>query len=633
MTYLKDTFKRISDSASLMNEMHDKFLDAKAKKNWQKVRWTIILGTMTLMATPWAFGEMIDSVIQDQPAWAVAMFAAVSGLIIARVLVSLMNGISYERNFQSIYRDVDAKIARAFSNKNIKQLRTNKVLAASNINKARGYISEMMIDVRVGIERALIDLAFAYAATVVGSLAFGIPEIAIMSTIGLILAVAFSAYLNTQVMKITVPIEKRFRGYNRSYEESIQKFSDFKAQGMHEKLVFEQEREYEDIFKDDQKFWFWYIKHSELRQFIVTVFIVLSAYAFGLLEITKNPNSLPLVIALFSWGAIQVAALRELGRYERSFNRRLPSVKSLFEAIELAPIREENGRIRFSKDCKFDIVFENVSHSYESGNLVLSDINLEICAGEKWAFVGESGSGKTTLINLILGSMPPTEGHIYLRLEDGREIDLWDLDLDWWRSEVLGYVPQDVVLKDGTIRENLHLAIPKSSEIPDDAYLMETLERFGAIFRAEEDNTPFLDIQVGRDGGVELSGGQRQRMGIARAALKKAPFVIFDEATSSLDAKMTNSITQAFKKVLGPDKTSIMIAHNLATVAGGSPKRLLLGGDDSQVVCNHYLVIKPVSETDSGSPQIDYVGDWNGLHESVVMKELIEASQKDKILS
>ncbi|MCA9351471.1 ABC transporter ATP-binding protein, partial [Patescibacteria group bacterium] len=446
-------------------------------------------------------------------------------------------------------------------------------------------------------------------------------------------ALLLSAYLNTKVIEDTKDIEADFRAYNRQYEEMIEKLSSFKAQGMDRKLLSQNEAQYQDIFRKDRKFWFWYIGRSQLRELIISVFVIIGAYIIGVYQIMTRPESLPLVIALFSWGGIQAASLRELARLERSLNKRLPSIVSFFEALELEPTREESGRRRFNKNEPFDISFENISHSYEDGKPALENINFTIKSGEKWAFVGESGSGKTTLVNLILGAMPPTKGSIYIIPHLTREkIDLWDVDLHWWRSEVLGYVPQDVVLKDGSLRENLLLAVPETQPEPTDAELMKVLERFNAVFRGHHD-TSFLDIEVGRDGGIELSGGQRQRIGIARAVLKNASFLIFDEATSSLDARLTNSVTSAFKDALSPTTTSILIAHDLSTVAGGNPSKLInIGTDSNDLVCSHYMVLRPIEKSVINLSQVDYAGPWQGLVESEVMQELITESQRENLV-
>lgn len=633
MKSLKKTFVRILESISVMRRLRKEFLSEDGLKNMKTLRISVVIATTILMITPWVFGKMVESAIKQDFLMTWVLLGVVIALVISRIFVSLVSNMSTERNHGDIHPVIDIVIDNTFSKKNIKQLRSHKALATGSINKARSHIATILIDLWPGMERSLTDLLISYIAVIAGSLYFGMPWIAFAVTVGLVLAVVLSAYLNTKVMSVAGPLDKEFREYNRDWEESIQKFSDFKAQGMDANLRKKNKENHVSIFAKDRNFWFWYVKQSQFREMYLTSFIVIIPYIIGVFQILGNVSSVPMIIALFSWGAIQVAALRQLAFFERDLNKRLPSIVSLFKAIDLEPLQVESGERRFPKNTKFDIVFDNVSHRFDDSNLVLSEIDFTIKFGEKWAFIGESGSGKTTLFNLILGAMPPTEGRILVRLETGEEIDLWDLDLNWWRSEIVGYVPQDVVLKDGTIRDNLLLSLPSLLPTPTDEELMHTLATFDAVFRVEDDkDVDFLDIEVGRDGGVELSGGQRQRIGIARAALKSARVVLFDEATSSLDAKMTNSVTRTFKRILGPSTTSIMIAHDLSTVAGGNPRRLLEGGKDDKVVCTHYMVMRPVMEVTITTPQIDYVGEWRGLSASSVMKSLIEESEQ-KVLN
>jgi ABC-type multidrug transport system fused ATPase/permease subunit len=598
----------------------------------RRIRMSVILGTSILMITPWIFGELIEKSIARNTPWTLGLLGLIVALLVVRMRVSLSTNLLQEKHHGDIRPAVDNIIAANFARKNIKQLRTDRLLSVGNITQSREYTSNVLIDLWVNMEKVVFDLLVGYIATVIGAIAFHIPLIAVSATLGLLIALVFSAYLNTKVIEMTKKIDTRFRKYNQSWEETIQKLSDFKAQGMHENIIEQNHQEFTEIFEQDRTFWYWYCKNSELREFVISCFLVIAAYVIGVYEIIHRPASLPLVVALFSWGAIQVSALRQLAMFERALNKRLPAISSLIDAINLQALCEEKGTVRFDKHEKFSITFNNVSHRFEDGILVLSEINFTINSGEKWAFVGESGSGKTTLVNLILGSMPPTEGCITITLEkSGQTFDLWSLDLDWWRSEVLGYVPQDVVLKDDTIRNNLLLAVPKSHSIPTDERLMELMEKFDAVFKINDSGNSLLDIEVGRDGGVELSGGQKQRVGIVRAVLKDARFIIFDEATSSLDARITNNITRAFRDALAPEITSVMIAHNLSTVAGGSPNKLLDNTGNKNLVCTHYLVLRPVTEIRLTVPQIDYVGSWIELGKSEVMQELVRESQKVEI--
>lgn len=630
---VKETFKRISDSFLAIKQIRKIFLTKVARRDARRIRLVTLSSTIILIIIPWIFGELINKSITHNVPLTGALLGMIIALMIVQFRANLSENLRREKLGGEILPEVDKTIATKFSQKNIKQLRTDKKLSVGNIIQARGYTNAIIGDMWFSIEATIFNLIIGYLATIIGAIVFNVPLIAILATLGLIIYFFLAAYLNTKVVTETEPLDKKFRDYEQSWQEVIQKLSDFKAQGMQENIIDKNDQDFKNIFVDDRKFWYWYLKMSELREFILACFLIFFIYAIGVYTILHNPKTLPYIIALFSWGAIQVASLRGLAFLERSINKKIPAIFSFIEAFNMPALSEETGTLRFDKTEKFSITFDDVSHRFEDNLLVLSEINFTIKSGEKWAFIGESGSGKTTLINLILGSMPPTKGSIIITLEKtGQTFNLWDIDPNWWRSEVLGYVPQDVVLKDDTIRNNLLLAIPKSHPVPDDAKLMEIMHKFSAIIKTNSSAKPLLDVQVGRDGGVELSGGERQRIGIVRAVLKDARFIIFDEATSSLDAKTTNNITRAFRDALTPGITSIMIAHDLSTVAGGNPKKLLSSaGSNNNLVCDHYLILRPVTEIRLTTPQIDYAGSWQDLRKSDVLCDLVKESQKHEI--
>ncbi len=202
-----------------------------------------------------------------------------------------------------------------------------------------------------------------------------------------------------------------------------------------------------------------------------------------------------------------------------------------------------------------DIDFENVHFHYPTrpDRPVLSGINLQISAGQKVALVGPSGAGKSTIIQLLLQFYDIQQGDI---LVDGKSIYEYNLrDL----RNCMALVPQEVILFGGTIRENI-------------LYGREDASEEEVIAAAKKSNSwefiesfpEGLDTIVG-ERGVKLSGGQRQRIAIARAILKNPVILLLDEATSSLDAESEKVVQEALDKLM-MDRTSIIIAHRLATV-------------------------------------------------------------------
>ncbi|MBE9216577.1 peptidase domain-containing ABC transporter [Plectonema cf. radiosum LEGE 06105] len=201
------------------------------------------------------------------------------------------------------------------------------------------------------------------------------------------------------------------------------------------------------------------------------------------------------------------------------------------------------------------IRFDNVTFRYhpESEINVLENLSFEIMPEQMIAVVGRSGSGKTTLSKLILGLYPPTEGKVLIDGHDVSKIALKSL------RRQIGVVDQNTFLFGGTIRENISVAHPEASleEITEAARLAGADEFIQQLPMGYEN-------EIGEGGGM-LSGGQRQRLVIARALLGNPQLLIFDEATSSLDAETERIIQNNLKTIL-KGRTSLIIAHRLSTV-------------------------------------------------------------------
>jgi ATP-binding cassette, subfamily B, bacterial PglK len=201
------------------------------------------------------------------------------------------------------------------------------------------------------------------------------------------------------------------------------------------------------------------------------------------------------------------------------------------------------------------VELENVEFAYSNSKVpTIKKTNLVIQPGQLAAFVGKSGVGKTTLIDLILGVLQPTSGRVIVSNS---------APLDSIRSfpGAIAYVPQDVKLTIGTIRQNLTLGYNEaeiSDEIMLNALNLAQLSTFVA------DKIEGLDYYLG-DGGTNLSGGQRQRFGIARALITNPKLLVLDEATSALDSETELNISEAILKLKGKT-TVILIAHRLSSI-------------------------------------------------------------------
>jgi len=204
-----------------------------------------------------------------------------------------------------------------------------------------------------------------------------------------------------------------------------------------------------------------------------------------------------------------------------------------------------------------EIAFEKVCYRYGKGDKAgLSDISFRIRAGERIGVVGTTGAGKSTLANVLLGLLPPSTGRLMV---DGTAITP-DTVRAWQRN--IGYVPQEILLVDASIRENIALGVPPDQI--DDAKVRK------AAAVAQVDDFIMTELEQGYDTkvgerGVRLSGGQRQRIGIARALYEDPKFILLDEATSALDTPTEKDVMRAIEALPG-DKTIVMIAHRLTTL-------------------------------------------------------------------
>ena len=267
------------------------------------------------------------------------------------------------------------------------------------------------------------------------------------------------------------------------------------------------------------------ISAGELAQFVIYAILVAGS-ASALSEI---------------WGELQRAA----GATER--------LVELLQAQDT--VTEPKNPLDLSQPLRGEIIFDDVHFRYPArpDRLSLSQINLTINPGETVALVGPSGAGKTTIIQLILRFYDPTSGQVRL---DG--VNLCDLRRDVFRN-VVALVPQDPVVFAASALENIRFGNPEASD-----------EQVYAAARAAVAHEFITQLPDGYDSylgerGVMLSGGQKQRIAIARAILRDAPVLLLDEATSALDAESEQAVKLAVE-ALSSDRTTIIIAHRLATV-------------------------------------------------------------------
>lgn len=269
-----------------------------------------------------------------------------------------------------------------------------------------------------------------------------------------------------------------------------------------------------------------------------------------------------------------------LGDMYAQIQRTVGASERILEIIDEKSEVDVINEIDFKKVAG-NISFENIGFSYPSRPdvTVLKDISFEIKSGEKIAIVGHSGAGKSTIVQLLMKLYPLNKGKILIDGENIAKQDITQL-----RSNI-AVVPQEVMLFGGTIFENIAYGKPTATA----AEVFAAARKANALDFIESFPDKFQTVVGER--GVKLSGGQRQRVAIARAILKDPAILILDEATSALDSESEKLVQDALNELM-ENRTTIIIAHRLATIRNVDVIYVLKDGEIAESGKHDELILK-----------------------------------------
>lgn len=274
---------------------------------------------------------------------------------------------------------------------------------------------------------------------------------------------------------------------------------------------------------------------------------------FGAWQAMSGRLSIGAIIAFLAYLRLLQNPVRQLSRMMNMIQQSAAAYERIEEILDTKPTITEKENARPLPTIRGLVEYRHVDFAYQSDVPVLRDFHLTIAPGTMTALVGSSGAGKSTVAHLLSRFYDPTQGTL---LVDG--IHVKDVQIASLRGQ-LGIVSQDIVLLNGTIRDNIAYGKPDATD--------QEVEEAAIAANAHEFIHAFPEGYQSPVGerGVKLSGGQKQRLSIARAILKNPRLIILDEATAALDTESEQLIQHALSQLLA-GRTCLVIAHRLSTI-------------------------------------------------------------------
>lgn len=520
---------------------------------YQRTYWVgmvmLVFSTLSTLAFPVLIGEMIK-VLEGHSQFTLNQVAGIFAMVLVfQGIVSYFRIVLFSIVSEKATADI-RKIA-------YKKMITSPISFFEN-NRVGDLISRLSSDISA-IQNVLTTTVAEFLRQII-TLVLGLAYLLFLSwkltlfmlatfPITILAAMIFGRY----VRKFSKVVQAKLAEASIIVDESLQSVATVKAY-TNEKLEY---KRYSNIIEEAVSL---SIKLAKYRGTFVTFFIVglfggiCLVIWFGGNLILENQIHLADLTTFLLQSLFIAGSLAGLGEIYTSLQRSIGASERILEILD-EPSEIEIGQLTEEKRFFGEIAYKNVSFSYPSRPdvEVLKNISLEIPSGTKIALVGHSGAGKSTIIQLLMRFYQPNSGQINI---DNQNIA--DLDISLLRKNI-AIVPQEVLLFGGTILENIVYGLPSASleqvkVAAKKANALDFIENFPEGF----------ETIVG-ERGVKLSGGQKQRIAIARAILKDPAILILDEATSALDSESEGLIQEALDELM-ENRTSIIIAHRLATI-------------------------------------------------------------------
>ncbi len=530
-TNLRDYFKEVRAMKAMFTWVWQELINPAGKKYAKKMAIVKAIGSAVMVVGPWTLSYVFNglnpkAMNANLVILGICLYAVT---VIVSQLIQLISMRAREYLFGENIGQLDKRTAELFFEKSLgTHIDEHNQLNEANIKKGRERVFQLEAMMLFEGVEAILMLFLPF-----GALWFLSPYAGLIVTVMLAIHLTWSLVLNRKVLQVCLPIDKKWRDLHRYLVERLDNVEKVKNFAKEDEEVSTICDKFQEAIVPDRTFWLWFIYQVIWRGF-VDYGLLLGLISWGAYQVYHGHMALGLLYPLFGWSRQIVDNLWRIGHLEHQINFVTPSILAMKEALTLPVGLEYASQTKkIEPDQPIEVEFDAVGYSYphkeaEQTKSVISRISFKIAPGEKVALIGSSGVGKTTIMRLLLRYMDPSQGMIRINGQN-----LCDLDLQNWLS-LIGYVPQQAQILDGTIRYNMLYGLPDAAKLQiSDDQVWQTMKMLQIDFG--ERLTEGLDTKVGRN-GIKLSGGQSQRLGIGCAVMKAPKFMIIDEATSSLDS-------------------------------------------------------------------------------------------------
>jgi ATP-binding cassette subfamily C protein LapB len=277
--------------------------------------------------------------------------------------------------------------------------------------------------------------------------------------------------------------------------------------------------------------------------------------AVGAYLVTTGELTMGGLIACSIIAGRALTPISQIPQLVMQWNQAKVALEGLDGIMAMPDDREANARLVIPDFCRGELSVQNVKFGYEAERPVLDVARFEVKSGERVAILGAVGSGKSSLIKIVAGLFKPTEGQVFL---DG--VDMTHLAPAFLREHI-GFLPQDVRLFNGSLRENLTIGLPT----PSDSRLLQACELTG-LDAVVKNHPKGLELMIS-EGGRGLSGGQRQLVGLTRLLLARPNLLVLDEPTASMDAPLEMKVMRALFEDIPRGSSVVVVTHKPGLLA------------------------------------------------------------------